>query len=382
MNTFGDRCKVSFVRGERQYLYDTQGKKYTDFLGGIAVNIFGYGDEGLKKTINTIVERGILHTSNYFYNEPQTYAAELLCRATNMSKVFFCNSGAEANEGAIKLARKYFYNQGKPNTKIIAMKNSFHGRTLATLAATGQEKFHTPYLPLMEQFVYVDYNDISQVEAQIEGACAVIFEPIQGEGGVIAADRKYLSELRALAKKHGVVLIADEVQTGMGRTGEFLASMYSGIIPDIVTLAKGLGGGVAVGAVLANEKVGSAFSPGDHGSTFGGNYLACSAAAYVTERILTTDILENVRTLEKYFLHKLTNLISGRAEIPRGRGFMLALPLDETADAHEVAGRLLKSGFVVGTAGGNCLRFLPPYIIEKKDIDALCEAIDDVLEQR
>ena len=324
-----------------------------------------------------------MHTSNYFYIEPQAKAAELVCQATGMDKVFFANSGGEAVEGALKLARKYFYEKGQKKYKVITMQQSFHGRTLATLSATGQPHFQEAYRPLMPAFVHVPFNDIAAVEAAIdEETCAVLTEPILGEGGVIPAQDGYLQQLRALCDEKGILLIADEIQTGVGRTGSFLACQYYGVKPDIVTLAKGLGGGVPIGAFLATDEVAQAFHPSDHGSTFGGNPLATSAAAYVVEKLTSSgEIFDHVRQMGAYLREHLSFLCSihgQKAKGVRGVGLLNALALDESLPAKQVLKELLRRGFVAGSAGGNSLRFAPPFVVQKSDIDALASALNDI----
>ena len=382
MPVFGERFPVCFVDGHDACLVDTEGREYRDFLGGIAVSCLGYSDQGLIDTVCNQAKR-VLHTSNYFYIEPQAKAAELVCQATGMDKVFFANSGGETVEGALKLARKYFYEKGQKKYKVITMQQSFHGRTLATLSATGQPHFQEAYRPLMPAFVHVPFNDIAAVEAAIdEETCAVLTEPILGEGGVIPAQDGYLQQLRALCDEKGILLIADEIQTGVGRTGSFLACQYYGVKPDIVTLAKGLGGGVPIGAFLATDEVAQAFHPSDHGSTFGGNPLATSAAAYVVEKLTSSgEIFDHVRQMGAYLREHLSFLCSihgQKAKGVRGVGLLNALALDESLPAKQVLKELLRRGFVAGSAGGNSLRFAPPFVVQKSDIDALASALNDI----
>ncbi len=376
------RAPVCFTRGEDVYLFDTDGKRYTDFLSGIATCCLGYSDEGFKAALHHAVDN-LLHTSNLFYIEAQAKAAKRLCEATGFDNVFFANSGAEAVEGALKLARKYHYAAGKPRAHYVTLQGSFHGRTLATLAATGQEKFHEPYRPLPESFTYVPPGDIDALEAAVtNGTAAVIAEPIQGEGGVQPLSAEYWLAIRRVCDAHGALMIADEIQTGMGRTGEFIASPALGALPDVLILAKSLGNGVPVGAFLARGRAAKAFGAGDHGSTFAGNHLASAAACYVTEKLMYSDLLAHVRETGAYFAEKLMAL---KAECPvvkevRGRGLMLAIALGDVRPAKAVQVALLESGFVTATAGGNAIRFLPPYTIGKDHIDAVCAALKAILQ--
>jgi len=378
---FGKRLPVSFVRGEDVYLFDNEGRRYTDFLSGIAVNCLGYSDEGLKKTLCDTVN-SLMHTGNYFYIETQAKLAQRLCEATGFDNVFFGNSGAEAMEGALKLARKHHYAQGKPRAGFVTMRGSFHGRTFATLAATGQERFHTPFEPLMDAFAHVPPNDIAALEAAVnENTAAVVIEPILGEGGIIEITPEYYRAVRRVCDERGALMIADEIQTGMGHTGELLASPSLGAVPDILVLAKALGAGVPIGAFLARGKAAQAFAAGDHGSTFGGNYLACAAAYYVTNKLLDTDILAHVRKTGAYFKARLEAL---KAQCPavkevRGKGLMLGLGLNASASATDIKKKLLDEGFVAATAGENTLRFLPPYVIRDTHIDSLMEALAKLL---
>lgn len=383
MGVFGKRFPICFVDGKGSSLIDSQGKVYTDFLGGIAVNCLGYSDPGLIQTLQDQVAH-VMHTSNYFYVETQALAAEKLCKATGFDKVFFSNSGAEALEGAIKLARKYFHNKGQEKYEIITMKNSFHGRTLATLSATGQAHYQEPYHPLVPTFVHVPFNDLQAVKAAVtDKTCAILMEPIQGEGGVIPAQAEFIQGVRQLCNEKGILMIADEVQCGMGRTGCMLASQKYGVKPDIVTLAKALGGGVPIGAFLATEEVAAAFAPGDHGSTFGGNHLATAAANYVLGQLMETDMLKKVAALGAYFKEKLQELADKFPNIAleaRGDGLMLGLQITPQVPVKDIVIALQQKGYIIGTAGGNTLRFVPPYVISKADIDGLIAALEKIFQ--
>ena len=378
---FGKRLPVEFVRGEDVYLFDSTGKRYTDFLSGIATNCLGYSDDGFKQALTDVVN-SLMHTSNYFYNETQAKLAEKLCLATGYDNVFLANSGAEAVEGALKLARKYHFGQGKPRSEVITMQGSFHGRTLATLAATGQARFHEAFQPLIDKFTYVPVNDVAALEAAVsDNTAAVLVEPILGEGGIIPVTPEYFQAIRRLCDKHDALMIADEIQTGMGRTGALLASPALGATPDIVVLAKSLGNGFPVGAFLARGAAAKAFAPGDHGSTFGGNRTACAAAYYVVCKLADTDILSHVTKIGAYFMDQLRALQASCPAITdvRGRGLMLGVDLDASVSALDVKKSLLEAGFVTATAGQNVLRLVPPYVIQNEHIDALITALKEIL---
>ena len=374
------RMPVCFVRGEDVYLFDTEGKRYTDFFSGIAVNCLGYSDAGFKQAIIDAVS-SLMHTSNIYYIEKQAQLASLLCKATGYDNVFFANSGAEAMEGALKLARKYHFKKNSSRAHYVTLRQSFHGRTLATLAATGQEKFHIPFAPLPWSFDYVEPGDIAALEAAVsDKTAAVVIEPIQGEGGLYELSAEYYAAVRRVCDEHGALMIADEIQTGMGRTGTMLASPALGVLPDVVVLAKSLGGGVPIGAFLARGEAATAFEAGDHGSTFGGNHLACAAAYYVTDKLVNTDLLTHITDMGVYFKQQLGALKDSCADIAevRGRGLMLGLKLTDSLPAKDVQKKLLDMGFVAATAGGNVLRFLPPYVIQPSHIDTLINALKSV----
>lgn len=380
MNTF-TRYPIVFDYGENSTLYDIEGNPYTDFLAGIAVNTLGYAHPRFTKALTEQCHK-LLHCSNLFYTKPQAKLAKLLIEESAADRVFFANSGAEANEGAIKLARMFFYKQGVHKYEIITTSNSFHGRTLATLTATGQEKYHAPLSPLPPGFINVPFNDIEAVEAAInENTCAVMIEPIQGEGGIVEANMVYMKGLYELCKAHNILLIFDEIQTGMGRTGKLFAYEHYGIEPDIFTLAKGLGGGIPIGAVLAKEDVATAFEPGDHGSTFGGNAFACSAGACIMEILLEDDskLIRECATKGDYFKEKLLYLQDSYPHIikgVRGKGLMLGAHLYDSIDGGDIVKSALDMGFIINCAGNNTLRFVPPLIISTDEIDKLISALD------
>lgn len=381
LGVFGERLPVCFVRGEGCTLYDQDGKAYTDTFAGIAVNALGYNHPAVTSALVKQAQSGILHTSNLYYVEPQAELAELLCKNTFADRVFFGNSGAEANEGAMKLARKYFYAKGSKRYKIISANHSFHGRTLATVAATGHDYYQAPYRPLLPQGVsQVEYNDIDALSAAIDDeTAAILLEPIQGEGGVMPAKPEYLKAVRKLCDDNDILLIFDEVQTGVHRTGSLYCYQQYGVIPDIMTSAKGLGCGVAIGAVLASDKVASAISIGDHGSTFGGNTLACAVSLSAMRYMLDNDFSAIAREKGAYIVNALKSIKSDKIVEVRGMGMLIGVQLVESCAASGVIRKLLKKGFVSGTASGNVLRIAPPLIIEKAQIDAFIAALSDIL---
>ena len=381
LGVFGERCPVCFTRGEGCTLYDQDGKAYTDLFAGIAVNALGYHHPAVTDAIIAQAGTGILHTSNLYYVEPQAELAALLCEHTFADRVFFGNSGAEANEAAIKLARKYFYAHGSGRYKIISADHSFHGRTLATVAATGHDYYQAPYRPLLPQGLFqVPYNDLDALKAAIDGdTAAVLLEPMQGEGGVTPADPEYLKAVRALCDEQGILLIFDEVQTGVHRTGSLYCYQQYGVVPDIMTSAKGLGCGVAIGAVLASEKVASAIAPGDHGSTFGGNTFACAVSLSAMRYMLAHDFSALAKEKGAYLMNALRSIKSDKIVEVRGMGLLIGIQLTEACPAGALMRKLLEKGFVVGTAAGNVLRLAPPLIIEKNELDAFINALQDTL---
>lgn len=383
MNVFSGRYPLVVDRGEGIKVYDKNGDAYRDFLAGIGVNALGYSNKELKKALKEQVEK-ITHSSNLYYIEPQAKLEKLLIENSCADKLFFANSGTEAVEGAIKLARKYFYKQGDKRHEIISTVNSFHGRTLTALSATGQEKYQESFEPLPPGFKYASYNDIEALQEKIsKNTAAVILEPIQGEGGVYPADKQYLKEVRQLCDDKDVLLIFDEIQCGMGRTGYLFAFEEYGVEPDIFTLAKGLGGGVPVGAFLARGEVADAFEPGDHGSTFGGNHLATAAGYAVVKQLLADGFLESVRETAAYFWNCLQELVAedDRLLEVRGRGLMLALQMNEQLPAKEIVMDLFEEGFLINAVQDHTLRFLPPLVVGKEDIYLLLEALEEILDK-
>ena len=368
------RFPVAIERGEGATLFDTEGKRYVDFGSGIAVNIFGANDEQWKAAVIDQLSR-IQHVSNYYYSEPQLDLAELLCFRTGAKRVFFANSGAEANECALKAARKYsFEKYGEGRKKIISLNGSFHGRTLFTLTATGQQAFHRFFGPFVPEVVSVDAN-MQAVEKESENACAVIIECVQGESGVEALDRGFVRALRAFCDVHDILLICDEVQSGNGRTGKFCAYEHYGITPDIMTTAKGLGGGLPIGACLFFEKTEHTLKPGDHGSTFGGNPVCCAGAVSIVSR-LTEDFLLEVQGKAEYLRAKL----KGFDGVKRVSGLGLMIGLEVEKPAKEIAQNCLKRGLLVLTAHEK-VRIVPPLNITKTEMDEGLTILREVLAQ-
>ena len=368
------RFPVAIERGEGATLFDTEGKRYVDFGSGIAVNIFGANDEKWKAAVIDQLSR-IQHVSNYYYSEPQLDLAELLCFRTGAKRVFFANSGAEANECALKAARKYSFDKyGEGRKKIISLNGSFHGRTLFTLTATGQEAFHRFFGPFVPEVVSVDAN-MQAVEKESENACAVIIECVQGESGVEALDKGFVRALRAFCDEHDILLICDEVQSGNGRTGKFCAYEHYGITPDIMTTAKGLGGGLPIGACLFFEKTEHTLKPGDHGSTFGGNPVCCAGAVSIVSR-LTEDFLLEVQGKSEYLRAKL----KGFDGVKRVTGLGLMIGLEVEKPAKEIAQNCLKRGLLVLTAHER-VRIVPPLNITKTEMDEGLTILREVLAQ-
>ena len=374
------RFPVVLVRGEGARVWDSDGKEYLDFVAGIAVCSLGHSNPKVVEAIKKQV--GILtHVSNLYYIEPQIYLAKLLAENSFADKVFFCNSGAEANEAAIKLARKYAHEHMEGNKyEIITMEDSFHGRTLATVAATGQKKFHVGFDPLPEGFRYVPFNDISAIEDAItEKTCAVMVEPIQGEGGIRVPADDYLRHLRKLCDDKEILLILDEIQVGMGRTGTLFAYEESGIKPDMMTLAKALGNGFPVGAMLATDKVASSFVPGNHASTFGGNPLGMAAGVAVMNSLLQDGVLENCNEVGSYFFKKLEELKKKHSIINEVRGKGLIIGVELSIPGEDIVKEAMEKGVLINCTNGNILRFVPPLIIDKKDVDCVIDILDEVI---
>ena len=374
LHTYG-RVDAALVKGENARAWDVEGKEYIDFTAGIGVNALGYSDPEWAAAVAAQAGK-IQHMCNYYYCPENTALAQELSEASGMAKAFFCNSGAEANECAIKVARKYGEQRGAG--KIVTLVNSFHGRTLTTLAATGQEGFHKDFLPLTEGFVYAQAGDLESVKALLDGSvCAVLLEMVQGEGGVIPMEEDFVKGLEQLCRERDVLLMIDEVQTGVGRTGTFYAYQGYGVHPDVVTTAKGLAGGLPIGACLVNEKLGDILKPGMNGSTFGGNPVACAGARVVVRRVSDPAFLQSVKEKGAYLKEKLEAM--PQVEYVRGKGLMLGVKL-KGKDAHEVLVECAKQGLLILTAK-ELVRFLPPLTITKEDMDQGLAIFQKVLEQ-
>jgi predicted acetylornithine/succinylornithine family transaminase len=367
------RADVAFTHGSGVTLYDTSGKAYLDFLSGIAVSSLGHSHPRLVAALQEQVGK-LLHVSNLYTIPAQERAAEKLCQLCGFDKAFFCNSGAEANEALIKIARRYAHQQGLPPVIVVAH-NSFHGRTMATLSATGNTKYQENFHPLVEGFRFVDFNDTQQALDALEGACAVLLEPVQGEGGVVPADPAYLKALEAACRASNKLFFLDEVQTGIGRTGHWLAAHHYGVQPDAVALAKGLGGGVPVGAVLACEALAELLPPGAHGTTFGGNLLASTAALTVLETIEAEGLLQNANEQGAYLRKRLMTL-PGAKEV-RGLGLLLAVELE--GQAGPVADACLQAGLLLNAVRPTALRLAPPLVVAKDDIDRAITYLEDAI---
>ncbi len=380
------RFPIALVRGKGCRVWDHEGQKYLDFFGGLAVDNLGHSHPRLVQAISAQARR-LIHVSNLYYTIPQIELARELVRRSFADRVFFCNSGSEANEAAIKLARKYSQEKRRPRGyEIITMENSFHGRTLASLTATGQRKYQKGFEPLVPGFRHVPYDDLAAVQKAIgEKTCAVMVEPIQGEGGVRVPSPGYLRGLRRICSRKGLLLILDEVQTGMGRTGKLFAYEHEGIEPDILTLAKALAGGVPMGAMLAKEEVARSFTPGSHASTFGGNPLACSAALATLRTLRDEGLVENAAKMGGYFLGRLQRLKGKYPFIKevRGKGLMLALELTPNLaiEGKDIVRRCLERGLMINCTAETVIRFLPPLIVTREEIDEALAILEGVLRE-
>lgn len=367
-----NRFKVVLEKGEGVYLYDVNGKKYLDFASGIGVCSLGYGNKEYTKTLKNQIDK-LTHTSNLFYNIPSVKAAEKLVKAAGLKKVFFTNSGAEAIEGALKMAKRYAYDRdGTSNHEIIAMNHSFHGRTMGSLALTGNEHYQKPFGPMIGGIKFAEYNDLDSVKTLVnDKTCAIILEPLQGEGGIYPAEKEFIEGIRKICNEKDIIMICDEVQCGMGRTGKMFAFQNYDVVPDIITSAKGLGCGVPVGAFIAGEKCCDSLVPGDHGTTYGGNPFATAAVEAVLNIYEKENILDNVNTVGKYLEEQLDNLVKECNNVleRRGKGMMQGLVLKNPVG--EVITKAIEKGLLVISAGGNVLRMLPPLIITKENVDEM-----------
>ena len=377
MHTYG-RFPVALERGQGATLWDTEGKSYVDLTSGIGVNSLGHNHGALTEALTGQAHK-LMHACNLYYTEPMVDAARMLVEATGMGKVFFCNSGAEANEGMIKLARKYSFDRyGAGRSKIITLIQSFHGRTVTTLKATGQEKFHQYFFPFTEGFDYVEAGDLAAMKEKLDDSvCAVMIELIQGEGGVLPLPRDFVEETARLCREKDILLLTDEVQTGIGRTGSLFCYEQYGIRPDVVSMAKGLGGGVPIGAVLAAAKCADVLGPGTHGTTFGGNPLCCTAAKTVLSVVNRPEFLASVREKGEYLKNGILALHSPKVKEVRGMGLMLGVVVEKEERAQLVTA-LRERGVLVLTAGESAIRLLPPLVITKEELDRALGAMKEV----
>ena len=371
-----NRFPVVFDHGEGVTLYDTEGKAYLDFAAGIAVMALGYDYKPYADALKAQIDK-LIHTSNLYYHVPLAAAAENTASASGMDRVFFTNSGTEAIEGAIKLARKYRYLKNPSSgNEIIAMKHSFHGRSMGSLAVTGQPKYQEAFRPLIGGVRFADFNSLESVEAQITpDTCAVLLEPVQGEGGIYPADQEFLEGVRKLCTEHDIALIFDEIQCGMGRTGSMYAWMHYGVKPDILTTAKALGCGIPVGAFAATEQFASAFVPGDHGTTYGGNPLAMAAVNAVFQAYRDLDLVAHVNEVAPYLRERLNKFCAEHDNIVECRGLGLMLGLEFNEPVGPVIRRALSRGLVLISAGSNIIRFVPPLVITRFDVDRMIDIL-------
>ncbi len=378
-----DRHKILFTRGRGVYLWDSEGKRYLDFLSGIGVNALGHAHPAIQKVLKQQAGK-LIHTSNLFYHEYQAELAKRLTKISGLDRAFFCNSGTEAWEGALKLARAYARehnsNGHKAKWRLLALENSFHGRTFGSLATTGQAKYRHPFAPLMPGVNFVAFNDVADLKRQFDGSvCAICMETIQGEGGINPVSQEFFHLARDLTTKSGALLLVDEIQSGLGRTGKYFAYQHYGITPDIVTVAKPLAAGLPLGALLTNNRVATGMHPGMHGTTFGGGPLACAVAIEFLRQL--DGLLGHVSKLGKYFLARLQELQAKHPAVKavRGMGLMLAIDIDSADSAKAIVGQLLQQGILINRTHDTVLRFLPPYIIEKEHVDAVIRALDRAL---
>ncbi len=372
---------VTFDHGEGMYLVDDGGKKYLDMGAGIAVSALGYSNEEYKQALKDQIDK-LIHVSNLYFTEPMAKAAKYICQASGMDRVFFTNSGAEAIEGALKLARKYAYQKNQDSKgEIIAMEHSFHGRTMGALSVTGTKHYREPFEPLIGGVSFAQYNDLDSVKELVTpDTCAIVLEGLQGEGGIHPAEPEFMKGLRRLCDEQDILLILDEIQCGMGRTGKMFSYQHYGIRPDIVTMAKALGCGVPVGAFAAVDKAARAMLPGDHGTTYGGNPLACAAVSKVFEIFEEKRLLDHVDQIAPYLKEQLVELQKRHsciAEI-RGKGLMQGMEL--TVPAARIVARAMENGLVLISAGEKVIRIVPPLIVEKEHIDEMCQILDKILE--
>jgi acetylornithine/N-succinyldiaminopimelate aminotransferase len=378
-----DRHQILFEKGRGLYLWDSKGNRYLDFLSGIGVNALGHGHPAIRKTLQRQADK-LIHVSNLFFHQYQAELAKKLTKISGLDRAFFCNSGTEAWEGALKLARAYARSQNnnghKAKWRLLALENSFHGRTFGSLATTGQQKYRQPFAPMMPGVGFVAFNDVEDLKRQFDGSvCAICLETIQGEGGIRPLSQEFLQTARDLTKRTGALLILDEIQCGLGRTGKYFAYQHYGIKPDVITVAKPLAAGLPLGAILTTNEVASGFHPGMHGTTFGGGPLACAVAIEFLS--ILDGLLGQVKEMGGYFHTRLGGLKSrhGSVREVRGMGLMLGLELDKGDTAKAVVAQLLRQGILINRTHETVLRFLPPYIIQKKHVDQVVRALDAAL---
>ena len=371
------RHKIIFDHGEGVCLFDIDGKRYLDFGGGIAVNALGYSCDPYKDALKAQIDKGI-HFSNYFYSEPLGEAAKNVCEITGMDKVFFANTGSEANEGALKLARKYAIVNGHEHRHdIVSMDKAFHGRSMGALSVTGTKKYREPYEPMLAGVSFATYNDLDSVKALVtDNTYAIIVEALQGEGGIYPAEPEFIQGIRKICDENDIIMICDEVQCGMGRTGKMFAFEHYGIRPDIMTMAKGIGGGITVGCFAAPAKVADCMVPGDHGTTFGGNPLSMTAVNMTIEQFKKQNLVEHAAKMGEYLGQKLEELVKKHDVCVSTRGLGLMRGLELSEPVAEYVNKALDAGLILMAAGANVIRFVPPLVIEKSDIDEMFDILD------
>ena len=377
-----NRYQIVLDKGDGVRLYDTDGKEYLDFGAGIAVFALGYNNKEYNDALKAQIDK-LVHTSNYFYNEPAAKAAKALTAASGMDRVFFTNSGTEAVEGAIKLAKKYAYlKDGSTDHEIIAMEHSFHGRSMGALAVTGNKHYQEAFGPMIPGIRFAQFNNLDSVKELVnDKTCAVIFETIQGEGGVYPAKKEFIEGVRKLCDEKGILLILDEIQCGMGRSGSMFAYQQYGVKPDIVTSAKALGCGVPIGAFMATEQVAKALVPGDHGTTYGGNPLACAAAVEVFRLFEKLNVTDNVKNVGKYLETQLKNLVEEYDVVKAQRGMGLIQGIELTVNPKDVIAKCLDNGLILFSAGTNVIRFVPPLVITREDVDQMMARLKKALDE-
>ena len=375
-----NRFPVAFDHGDGVYLYDTDGRRYLDFAAGIAVNAFGYNVEEYKDALKAQIDK-LMHVSNLYYTEPMAKAAHKLAEASGLKRVFFTNSGTEAIEGAIKVARKYaFKKDGTTDHEIIAMEHSFHGRSMGALSVTGNAHYREAFQPGIGNIVFAEYNNLEDVKSKItDKTCAILFETVQGDGGIYPGEKEFIQEIRKICDEKDILLILDEIQCGMGRTGKMFAYQHYGILPDVMTSAKALGCGVPVGAFVVGEKAENALEPGDHGSTYGGNPFVTAAVCKVFEMFESRGVLENVNEVSAYLDEKLQALVKKYDVVKATRGLGLMRALEMNVPVGPYVNKALEKGLLIISAGTHIIRFVPPLVITKDNVDEMIGILDECL---